>query len=56
MFVFDIIGTIAFAMAGALTAIQKKLDIFGVFMLFDDVVLSDVYVECWVYILFIGLV
>lgn len=33
MFVFDIIGTIAFAMAGALTAIQKKLDIFGVFIL-----------------------
>lgn len=33
MFVFDIIGTIAFAMAGALTAIQKKLDVFGVFIL-----------------------
>lgn len=33
MFVFDIIGTIAFAMAGALTAVQKKLDVFGVFIL-----------------------
>jgi len=33
MFVFDIIGTIAFAVAGALTAIQKKLDIFGIFIL-----------------------
>ena len=33
MFVFDIIGTIAFAMAGALTAIQKKLDVFGIFIL-----------------------
>jgi uncharacterized membrane protein YeiH len=36
MTVFDglgIIGTIAFALAGALTGIQKKLDIFGVLML-----------------------
>lgn len=33
MFVFDIIGTIAFAVAGALTGIQKKLDVFGIFIL-----------------------
>lgn len=31
--VFEIIGTIAFAAAGALAGIQKKLDIFGVFVL-----------------------
>ena len=30
---FEIIGTIAFAAAGALVGIQKRLDIFGVFML-----------------------
>lgn len=30
---FEIIGTIAFAAAGALVGIQKKLDIFGVFIL-----------------------
>lgn len=30
---FEIIGTIAFAAAGALAGIQKKLDIFGVFVL-----------------------
>jgi uncharacterized membrane protein YeiH len=29
----DIIGTIAFAMSGALTAISKKLDPFGVFII-----------------------
>ena len=29
----DFIGTIAFAMSGALTAIHKKLDIFGVFII-----------------------
>lgn len=31
--VMDIIGTIAFAVAGAMTAIQKKMDIFGVIIL-----------------------
>lgn len=30
---FEIVGTIAFAAAGALAGIQKKLDIFGVFVL-----------------------
>ncbi|GMA98598.1 trimeric intracellular cation channel family protein [Pelosinus sp. IPA-1] len=30
---FEIIGTVAFAAAGALIGIEKKLDIFGVFML-----------------------
>jgi uncharacterized membrane protein YeiH len=29
----DIIGTIAFAMSGALTAMSKKLDLFGVFII-----------------------
>jgi uncharacterized membrane protein YeiH len=31
--IFEIVGTIAFAAAGALTGIHKRLDIFGVFML-----------------------
>lgn len=31
--IFEIIGTVAFAAAGALTGIQKRLDIFGVVML-----------------------
>ena len=31
--IFEIIGTIAFAAAGALVGIQKKLDVFGVFIL-----------------------
>ena len=31
--VLGIVGTIAFALAGALTGIQKKLDVFGVLML-----------------------
>ena len=30
---FEIIGTVAFAAAGALAGIQKKLDIFGIFVL-----------------------
>lgn len=30
MFVFDIIGTVAFAIVGALIGVQKRLDIFGV--------------------------
>lgn len=29
----EIVGTIAFAMSGALTAIYKKLDLFGIFMI-----------------------
>lgn len=29
----EIVGTIAFAMSGALTAIHKKLDLFGIFMI-----------------------
>lgn len=33
MFAFDMIGTIAFAIAGALVGVQKKLDIFGVTIL-----------------------
>lgn len=31
--IFEIVGTLAFAAAGALTGIQKKLDVFGVVML-----------------------
>ena len=31
--IFEIIGTIAFAAAGALVGIQKRLDVFGVFIL-----------------------
>lgn len=31
--IFEVIGTIAFAAAGALVAIHKRLDVFGVFML-----------------------
>jgi len=31
--IFEIIGTVAFAAAGALTGIQKRLDVFGVFIL-----------------------
>ena len=31
--IFEIVGTIAFAVSGAILGIQKKLDIFGVFML-----------------------
>lgn len=31
--VVEIIGTIAFAAAGALLGIQKKLDVFGIFIL-----------------------
>lgn len=33
IFIFEIIGTIAFAVSGALIAIEKKLDIFGVIIL-----------------------
>jgi len=32
-FIFDMIGTVAFAISGALTAIRKKMDIFGVAIL-----------------------
>ena len=28
-FIFEIIGTVAFAITGVITAIEKKLDIFG---------------------------
>lgn len=31
--IIEIIGTIAFVTAGALSGIQKQLDVFGVFML-----------------------
>ena len=31
--ILEVIGTVAFAMSGALTAVRKKLDIFGVVML-----------------------
>jgi uncharacterized membrane protein YeiH len=31
--VFEILGTVAFAVSGAVLGIQKKLDVFGVFML-----------------------
>ena len=30
IFVLEIIGTVAFASSGAMTAIEKKMDIFGV--------------------------
>jgi uncharacterized membrane protein YeiH len=33
LFVFEIIGTVAFAWSGAMTAVQKKMDIFGVMIL-----------------------
>lgn len=33
MFIFEVIGTIAFAVAGALIGIKKRLDIFGVLIL-----------------------
>lgn len=33
MFFFDMIGTIAFAVAGALVGVQKRLDVFGVIVL-----------------------
>lgn len=33
MFIFEVIGTIAFAVAGALIGIQKRLDIFGILIL-----------------------
>lgn len=33
LFVFEIIGTVAFAFSGAMTAVQKKMDIFGVMIL-----------------------
>ena len=32
-FIFEIIGTVAFAISGALAAIRKKMDIFGVSIL-----------------------
>ena len=32
-FVLEILGTIAFAISGALTAMQKKMDPFGVFII-----------------------
>ena len=31
--IIDILGTIAFAVSGALTAMNKKLDIFGIFII-----------------------
>jgi len=33
IFVLDIVGTISFAISGAMTAMQKNMDIFGVCML-----------------------
>lgn len=33
MFAFDMIGTIAFAVAGALVGVRKKFDIFGISVL-----------------------
>lgn len=33
MFIFEVVGTIAFAVAGALIGIQKRLDVFGVLIL-----------------------
>ena len=32
-FIFEIIGTVAFAITGVITAIEKKLDIFGAVVL-----------------------
>ena len=32
-FVIDILGTIAFAISGVLVAMEKKLDLFGVFII-----------------------
>lgn len=31
--VFDLLGTVAFAISGALTAIEKKMDLFGIFII-----------------------
>lgn len=33
IFTFEVIGTIAFAISGAMTAIEHKLDLFGIFLL-----------------------
>lgn len=33
LFVLDMIGTVAFALSGAMTAIKKKMDILGVMIL-----------------------
>lgn len=33
LFVFEIIGTVAFAISGAMTALRKKMDVFGVAIL-----------------------
>ena len=33
LFVLEVIGTVAFAISGALVAIEKKMDLFGVAML-----------------------
>lgn len=33
LFVLEVIGTIAFAISGALVAVEKKMDLFGVAML-----------------------
>lgn len=33
LFVFEVIGTIAFALSGAITGLQKKMDLFGIVIL-----------------------
>ena len=33
VFVMDVVGTVAFAISGAMVAIRKKMDIFGVCIL-----------------------
>ncbi|MEN8799974.1 MAG: TRIC cation channel family protein, partial [Flavobacteriaceae bacterium] len=32
-FIYDLLGTIAFAISGVLVAMDKKLDLFGVFII-----------------------
>ncbi|MCK0157542.1 trimeric intracellular cation channel family protein [Cellulophaga sp. F20128] len=62
-FIIDILGTIAFAISGVLVAMDKKLDLFGVFIIafvtavgggtLRDVLLGDtpvVWMREWVYI------
>jgi len=49
---FDIIGTIAFAISGALLGIQRRMDIFGILILalvtaIGGGIVRDVMVETW---------
>ena len=43
-FILEIIGTVAFASSGAMIAIEKKMDIFGVNILSDNIY----HRYCWI--------